>query len=349
MPTRRTSKAVNANSPSAMRSLSTTTAPNLSAPFITRSTFLSPFSFFRRSPRFYFFLSLATLCLMLGLTALLALTLSAPASSSHAAVASTASPPVPHPVPTGPPSTSDLLTLATYPHDSSCFTQGLEWYNNTLYESCGMYGQSNVRAVDVSTGGVVSSRSVQNRYFAEGLTVYDGRIYQLTWQERDVLVYSPDLTLLHTGRIETDGWGITHTATHIITTDGTANLYFRAPDTLELLYTLPVTRLTDSGGQVEVAALNELEYVDGLLYANVWMQPVILCIEPTSGRVVHVWNAIRQWKEAGGDNYNKVVNGVAYRPPVESEKGEKGKWYMTGKYWPKLYEVDLTLPTTRRQ
>ena len=326
-----------------MRTVSPSSNPNLSAPFLPRTTFLSPFSFFRRSPLFYFFLTLATLCLMLGLTALLALTLSAPASVPHL----TTSAPAPQPepvVPSGPPTTSQLVTLASYPHDSSCFTQGLEWYDGTLYESCGMYRSSNLRTVDLSTAAVLTSHKLPDRYFAEGLTIYDNRIYQLTWQEHDVPIYAPNLTLLHTGRIETDGWGITHTGTHIITTDGSANLYFRNPDTLQLLYTRRVVRLTDTGDELPVSQLNELEWVAGLLYANVWMQPVILCIDVESGRVIHVWNAQAQFVDAGGDNHNKVVNGLAYRAAEGSDVGGKGRWYMTGKYWPKLYEVDLTLP-----
>ena len=341
MPTRRKLKPANAT----MRSLSPSSSPPLSAAFLPRSTLLSPFSFFRRSPLFYLFLTLATLSLMLGLTALLAFTLSTPAAAPH-----TVQPlPVPtrHAAPTGPPSTSKLVTLATYPHDSSCFTQGLEWYEGVLYESCGMYHTSNIRTVDLATGTPVSTYKLADRYFAEGLTAHDRHLYQLTWQERDVFVYSSNLTLQHISRIETDGWGITHTSTHIITTDGSANLYFRRPDTLELLYTRRVVRLTETGDEMEVAALNELEWHDGLLYANVWQQPIILCIEPESGRVMHVWNANTQLADAGGDKFNKVVNGLAYKPPAEGEKGGKGKWYMTGKYWPKLYEVDLTLPAQR--
>ena len=313
----------------------------MSAPFLPRSTFLSPFSFLRRSSPFYCFLTLATLCLMLGLTALLALTLSAPALTSS--MLTSAPPPMPRPMPTGPPTTSQLVTVASYPHDGSCFTQGLEWYDGTLYESCGMYGTSNVRTVDLRTGRSLTTHKLPDRYFAEGLTVHAGHIYQLTWREHDVFVYAPNLTLLHTARIETDGWGITHTSTHIVTTDGSANLYFRHPDTLELLYKRRVVRLTEQGDEVEVAALNELEWYDGLVYANVWMQPVILCIDPDSGRVVHMWNANAQYVDAGGDSYNKVVNGLAYRPPSGSGAG-RGQWYMTGKFWPKLYEVDLTLP-----
>ena len=314
----------------------------LSVPLIPGSTVLSPFSFLRRAPRFYLLLLLATLSLMLGLTALLSLTLSAPsASSAHLPTAPPA--PTPQPAPAaGPPTTSALVTLETYPHDSDCFTQGLEWHADTLYESCGMYAQSSVRTVALDSGAVLSQRKLDGRYFAEGLTVRDGRVYQLTWRERDVFVYSPNLTLLRTERIETDGWGIAHTGAHIVTTDGSAWLYFRDPDTLQLLHKRRVVRALDGGAEVEVAQLNELEWAGGRLYANVWMQPVVLCIDADSGRVTHVWDASAQWRDAGGDSSNKVVNGLAYRPAADD--GGQGRWYMTGKYWPKLYEVNMTLP-----
>ena len=346
MPAHRKPKPAQTNSKRIMRSTSPLSSPNLSASFVPRSTLLSPFAFLRRSPLFYSFLTLATLCLMLGLTALLALTLSAPASTPHLLTAAPAPSP-PQPTPAGPPTTSQLVTLASYPHDSRCFTQGLEWYDGTLYESCGMYRSSNVRTVDLNTGNTLATHKLNDKYFAEGLTIFNHRIYQLTWQERDVLVYSPDLSALPASRIETDGWGVTHNGSHIITTDGSAYLYFREPDSMKLLTKRRVTRLTDGGDEVEVAALNELEWHDGLLYANVWMQPVILCIEPTSARVLHIFNANAQLVDAGGDSHNKVANGIAYRPTAAG--GGKGQWYMTGKYWPKLYEVDLTLPAGVRR
>ena len=212
-----------------------------------------------------------------------------------------------------------------------------------------MYGQSNIRTINIETGTVIQQRTLDNRYFAEGLTVYNDLIYLLTWRERTVFIYTSNLTLLATSIIETDGWGITHSHTHIITTDGSSNLYFRSPTTLQLTHTQPVTMLTDGGESVSVSNLNELEWVDGLIYANVWMQPIILCIDPDTGRVIHVWYANSILKDAGGDNGNKVVNGLAYRSGSGGSGGSGGggggRWYVTGKYWPKMYEVDLTLPS----
>ena len=259
-----------------------------------------------------------------------------------------------------PPSTL-LPANVSHPHDPKCFTQGLEWHGSVLYESCGMYGASNVRIVDALTGAVLRKTSLDRRYFAEGLTVWGSEVFVLTWKEHEVLVFSLDLALLRTVPMPYEGWGLTHSATHLIMSNGTSHLTFLDPVTLQPTHTLSVTALTmvtpppspapSPPGRpppkiprlinhtavptrVPVEMLNELEYVDGVVYANVWMRNDVVVIGE-GGRVVRALNAAELWKDAGGDRHNRVLNGLAW-------KASEQRMMITGKYWPRSYRVELT-------
>ncbi len=227
--------------------------------------------------------------------------------------------------------------VRTYPHDTSSFTQGLVIYKGQLYEGTGgsdafpeSHRNSQLLKVDLISGKAQKSLSLPGTYFGEGITVLNDTIYQLTWQQKVVFVYNMDFKKIKEFPINTEGWGITHNGKELIVSDGSSNLYFYDPSTFKLLHTQSVT----IGAELSFN-LNELEYIDGFVYANQWQQPYIFKIDPSSGQVVgridltQIWNRIRQI-DPGAD----VPNGIAFDADTK-------KIYITGKKWPELYEIRL--------
>lgn len=220
--------------------------------------------------------------------------------------------------------------VAQYPHDSRAWTQGLVLEDGVLYEGTGRKGQSTLREVDLATGQVLRGVRLPDDLFGEGITLYGGKIYQLTWREHVGIIYdSETFDVLHTFTYPTEGWGLTHDGQQLIMSDGSNILYFRDPDTLEVTRTLAV-----SGPQGPVAPLNELEYVEGEIYANVWLTDHIARIDPATGNVVG-------WIDLTGlldrDNLAApadVLNGIAY-------DDENDRLFVTGKLWPALFEIEL--------
>ncbi|HEY81362.1 MAG TPA: glutaminyl-peptide cyclotransferase [Anaerolineae bacterium] len=222
--------------------------------------------------------------------------------------------------------------LAVYPHDANAFTQGLVYYKGDFYESTGLRGRSSLRKVDLETGDVLQMRQLPDAYFGEGLALFDDKLYQLTWLSHTGFIYDrARFDLLATFRYPTEGWGLTHNGGELIMSDGTPNLYFLDPDTLELLRQVQVT--DDSG---PVWRLNELEYIDGEVYANVWQTDRIARIDPDSGRVT-AWidlTGLLSPEDRAGAN---VLNGIAW-----DKEGER--LFVTGKLWPKLFQIELIPP-----
>ena len=223
----------------------------------------------------------------------------------------------------------ELLTvevLARYPHDTGAFTQGLEVAGGVLYESTGMYGESDLRTVDVATGEPTAVAPNDGSVFAEGLTVLDDRLVQLTWRENTAYVWDPT-TLTEVGRFTYDGegWGICDDGARLVMSDGSARLTFRDRTTFEPTGTVDITR----GGEL-IGLLNELECVAGDVYANVWQTTDIVRIDPASGAVTAVIDASEIAAEVGAGGL-AVLNGIAYF--------EADRFYVTGKYWPTLFEV----------
>lgn len=220
-----------------------------------------------------------------------------------------------------------VKVLGSMPHDREAYTQGLVWTEGMLYESAGQYGRSSLRQVDPQTGKVLRSVPVPPRYFAEGLALVGERLLQLTWQEGTAFVY--DLaTFSRTGELpySGEGWGLCFDGKRLIMSDGSNHLTFRDPATFA------------STGGVDVALdgrpamrLNELECVDGAVYANVWQSDEILRIDPATGAVTAVIDAagLLTLKEAVRA---EVLNGIAYKPETKT-------FLLTGKYWPKMFEV----------
>lgn len=214
-----------------------------------------------------------------------------------------------------------------YPHDPAAFTQGLVYHNGFLYEGTGLNGRSEIRKVELQTGKVLQRQPLAAEHFGEGITLFEGKIYQLTWTSKKGFIY--DLaTFKQTGTFSyaTEGWGLTHDGNQLIMSDGTDRLFFLDPKTLKPVRTVKVT----AGGE-PVTRLNELEYVQGFVYANVWQTNRIAIIDPKDGHV-EAW--IDLTKLTMLITKADVLNGIAY-----DAQGQR--LFVTGKLWPYLFEIEL--------
>ena len=215
-----------------------------------------------------------------------------------------------------------------YPHDPRAFTQGLVFVDGHLYESTGLNGRSSLRLVDLNTGRVLQKYDLPQQFFAEGLTDWGSTLIQLTWQAHKAFVYDRfTFTLLKTFSYGGEGWGITHDATHLIMSDGSSYLRVLDPKTFRPLRRLHVI---DDGKPVE--ELNELEYVRGEIYANIWHSDRIARISPSTGRVLG-WIDLRGIIDKNQlTDPDAVLNGIAYDAATN-------RLLVTGKLWPKLFEI----------
>jgi glutamine cyclotransferase len=227
-------------------------------------------------------------------------------------------------------------TIGTqYPHDTLAFTQGLEFYKGELYEGTGEEEdaplRSELRKLDLATGKVLKKIDLDKKYFGEGITFFDDKIYQLTWQSHVVFQYDLDFKLLKTFQIPTEGWGLTHDHQYLIVSDGSSKIYFRDPTTLDTVRTINVS---NNNGLVN--NLNELEYIKGYIYANVWQTDYIVKIDPATGKVIGKADFTDLLKHHGLNVYdlNDVLNGIAYDSVTN-------KTYITGKRWPAMFEVQF--------
>ena len=216
--------------------------------------------------------------------------------------------------------------IKTYPHDEKAFTEGLAFDNGVLYESTGLYGNSTLRRVQLETGKTLQVQALQNQFFGEGITIADNRIIQLTWQSHVGFVYDKNtFEVLQEFNYSTEGWGITYDGNQLIMSDGTANLVLLDPRTFEKI------------GQVQVHSsdpvtnLNELEYVNGKVYANIWKTRKIAIINLQDGRV-EGWIDLTGLPGSQDGDPNKVLNGIAYDSKLD-------RLFVTGKMWPWLYEI----------
>jgi len=230
----------------------------------------------------------------------------------------------------------DFKILNTYPHDGNAFTQGLEYYNRFLYETTGQNGKSSLRKVELKTGKVVQKINLDKRYFGEGMTIVDGKIFFLTWKANKGFVYN-----LETFELESEfpynkskqGWGLTHSNTELIKSDGTSKIWFLDSSTQqEKRYIEAYTN------KQSIPKLNELEFVDGKIYANYWQKPLIAIINPKNGIVEGIVNLTDLVKEMEKTQKlvkdNDVLNGIAFDK-------ERNRLFVTGKNWKKLFEIEL--------
>lgn len=219
--------------------------------------------------------------------------------------------------------------LKTLPHDPNSFTQGLLYHQGMLYESTGLLHRSTLQKIDAATGTVLASLPVPG-VFAEGLALWEDRLIQLTWQDRHALIYkAADFTPLGRFSYDTEGWGLTADERSLIMSDGTETLYFRDPQTFLTQRTI---RVTFRGAPLTY--LNELEYIDGVIYANVWHEDFIVQISPSDGQVIGVIDARPLYQMLPPLGEESVLNGIARNTAART-------LYLTGKHWPKFFEVTL--------
>lgn len=234
------------------------------------------------------------------------------------------------PTPAGAAPVCAYTVVRTFPHDPQAFTQGLVYLEGELYEGTGLNGRSELRRVALTTGAVVQRAALPAEHFGEGVAVLGDRIFQLTWQSRIGFVYErASLQLRQTFAYETEGWGLTHDGRRLIMSDGTAALYFLDPATLRITGQVAVS---DQGQPV--TRLNELEYIHGLVYANVWQTDRIARIDPDTGRVVSWLDLAGLLPAADRAQPVDVLNGIAYDAAGD-------RLFVTGKLWPTLFEITL--------
>ncbi len=227
--------------------------------------------------------------------------------------------------------------VAEYPHDPGAYTQGLLYDGGYLYESTGMYAESSVRRVDIETGEVLASQLLPRppsgtAYFGEGLALYDGKLFQLTWQHRTGFIYDQQtLELLDTFSYATEGWGLTYDGQHFILSDGSAWLRFYDPQ-IGFSQAVRAVKVVDANGPVD--KLNELEYIDGEVFANVYRTSHIVRIDPATGEVRSWVDLTGLLPDADRTGREDVLNGIAY-------DAGNDRLFVTGKYWPKLFEIEL--------
>lgn len=218
--------------------------------------------------------------------------------------------------------------LGVYPHDPSAFTQGLFLEDGVLYESTGICGQSSLRMVDPASGRVLKKVTLEDTYFAEGITPWRDTIIQLTWTSRVAFIYDKRTLERRAARpYPYEGWGITTDGEYLIVSDGSATLRFLGPETFVTKRSIEV-RIGDR----KVNRLNELEYAEGKIYANVWQEDVILVIDPESGRVL-AWMDLEGLDDPGKGGEN-VLNGIAY-------DRRDGTFLVTGKRWHRVYRIRI--------
>ena len=225
---------------------------------------------------------------------------------------------------------SGFRVINQYPHDPQAYTQGLIFHEGYLYESTGLRGYSTLRKVDLGSGEVVQMIELDNAFYAEGLTLWNETLVQLTWQEQIGFIYDlDDFTLVDTFYYNTEGWGLTHDDSNLIMSDGTSTLFFLDPKTLKVVRTVEVS---DHGSPV--TRINELEYVLGEVYANVWQTSTIARIDPSTG-LVNGWIDLAGLLPVDVDPGSvAVLNGIAYDPTQD-------RLFVTGKLWPYLFEIAL--------
>ncbi len=217
-----------------------------------------------------------------------------------------------------------------YPHDENAFTQGLVFEDGVLYESTGLYGQSTLRRVELDTGMVIQLYALPDQFFGEGITVFDDKIIQLTWRSNRGFVYDKhSFDLLQEFSYPTEGWGITHDGSSLIMSDGTATLYFLNPETFEKVNQIEVYDVDP------VTELNELEFINGEIYANIWKEDKIAIINPQSGHVTG-WIDLEGIQDLENLDGSDVLNGIAY-------DAEEDRLFVTGKRWSQLFEINLIL------
>lgn len=226
----------------------------------------------------------------------------------------------------------DFEIVNEFPHDKNAFTQGFEFYKGFFYESTGQYGKSSLRKVAIETGEILQKIDLDKQYFAEGITIFNDKIFQLTWQKKVGFVYDIEtFELEKTFNYDQskEGWGLTHNNEMLIKTDGTERMWFLNPETLKeerFIETYTNKRKAEN--------LNELEFINDKIYANLWQQNAILIVNPVNGAIEGIVNLKGLQSKAGQTGDDNVLNGIAYDQ-------ENDRLFVTGKKWNKVFEIKL--------
>jgi len=225
----------------------------------------------------------------------------------------------------------DYQVLESYDHDPKAFTQGLEIYKNQLYEGTGLYGRSSLRKIEIASGQVLKKINLDKKYFGEGITILNKKIYQLSWKENTAFVYDLDFNLIDSFNYQGEGWGLANDGQNLIMSNGSEYLFFRDPKTFELIKKIEVKK-----NDQKIQNINELEYHQGFIYAIIWQTDYIIKINAENGKVA----AYLDLKGILKTDYKgkiDVLNGIAYNPNNKS-------FLITGKLWPKIYEIKIKNP-----
>ena len=229
--------------------------------------------------------------------------------------------------------TKDYTILNTYDHDANAYTQGLEFYKGVLLEGTGQNGESTLRKTDYKTGTVSKSIPLAEEIFGEGITVFNNKIYQLTWKNKIGFIYNAE-TLVQEKTFnyfaDVEGWGLTHNDKHLIMSDGTNKIYFLDPETQKMVRSINVYSDTNA-----IPELNELEWIEGKIWANIYQKDVVVVINPENGAVENVidFSALKT-KNKKTLLDGEVLNGIAYNPTTKTV-------FVTGKDWDKMFEIKL--------
>lgn len=221
--------------------------------------------------------------------------------------------------------------INAFPHDPKAFTQGLIYHHGFIYESTGLYGRSSLRRARLEDGSILQKVSLPDHLFGEGISIWEDRIIQLTWRENIALVYDLEtLSLVGEFVYDTEGWGLTHNEEFLIMSDGSSTLTFRDPTSFE-----PIKTITVTSKKGPVHRLNELEHIEGSIYANIWFEDTIARIDPKTGYVT-AWINLSGLLDSvdGYEDPVDVLNGIAYDP-------DKRQYLVTGKLWPKIFAIEL--------
>lgn len=219
--------------------------------------------------------------------------------------------------------------INTYPHDPTSFTEGLEFYRDTLYESTGLNGKSYLRKYDYKTAKVFNQIDLDKQYFGEGITIVDNKVYQLTWQEKTGFIYDANTFKLiksFTYEKDIEGWGMTNDGTHIYQTDKTERIWKMNPENQKMVDFVNVY-----SGSNKIPSINELEWINGKIFANVWQKDAIAVVNPTTGSVESILDLSNLRSQIQSPNA-EVLNGIAYNPKTKTI-------FVTGKNWDKTFEI----------
>jgi glutaminyl-peptide cyclotransferase len=217
-----------------------------------------------------------------------------------------------------------------YPHDPEAFTQGLIYYGGVLYESTGRYGESSLRKVEIKTGKIIKAIKLTDEYFGEGIAIFDNKIYQLTWMNETGFIYDlSKLKKISKFSYQGEGWGITADDKYLYMSNGTAVISCLDPQTLKV-----IRKINVHDGQLPVVNINELEFIRGELWANIFMEDIIVRISPVTGKVLGWIDLSPLYSLIPQHSNIDVLNGIAYDKV-------SGRIFVTGKYWPYIFEIKL--------